>query len=406
LNEEFFIGEALIGTGNEVAHIDLIIGNKNGPVGIAFANALSQPSMGHTPMLSVIRPNLPTKPSTIIVPKVTVRNLDDANKIFGPAQTAVARAIADAVEEGIIPKEKCEEWVIIVSVFIHPKAKNYRKIYQYNYGATKTALRRALQSYPSIEKIIKEKDRSTHPIMGFRAQRLWNPPYLQVALDLDSLNEVEKIVKELPFRERILLEAGTPLIKKFGVTIIEKIREIRMDAFIIADLKTMDVGRMEVKEAADSTADGVCILGVASNETIEKAIQEAQKQGIYSVLDMMNVSDPTEKLKSLKIKPDIALLHRSVDVERLAIEKGKKIEIKWGNIPEVKKIVKMVAVAGGVTPQTAREALAQGADIIVVGRYIIRSRDPRRAAEEFLEYMPPDADTMRLILDEDEIPEE
>ncbi|MFH7835434.1 MAG: bifunctional 5,6,7,8-tetrahydromethanopterin hydro-lyase/3-hexulose-6-phosphate synthase, partial [Candidatus Aenigmatarchaeota archaeon] len=311
MSEEFFVGEALIGTGNEIAHIDLIIGSKNGPVGIAFSNALSQPSMGHTPMLSVIRPNLPTKPSTIIVPKVTVRNLEDANKIFGPAQTAVARAIADAVEEGIIPKEKCEEWVVIVSVFIHPKAKNYRKIYQYNYGATKTAIRRALQNYPSIEKILKEKDRSTHPIMGFRVQRLWNPPYLQVALDLDSLNEVEKIIKELPLRERILFEAGTPLIKKFGVTIIEKIREIRMDAFIIADLKTMDVGRMEVKEAADSTADGVCILGVASNETIEKAIQEAQKQGIYSILDMMNVLNPIEKLKSLKIRPDIALLHRS-----------------------------------------------------------------------------------------------
>ncbi|MEM2339575.1 MAG: bifunctional 5,6,7,8-tetrahydromethanopterin hydro-lyase/3-hexulose-6-phosphate synthase, partial [Nitrososphaerales archaeon] len=272
------------------------------------------------------------KPSPLIIPKVTIKHLEDANKVFGPAQTAVARAVADAVEEGIIPKDKCEDWVVIVSVFIHPDAKDFRKIYQYNYGATKTALRRALAHYPPIEKVLKEKDRAIHPIMGFRVQRLWNPPYLQVALDLDSFDEAARIINALPIRERILLEAGTPLIKKHGVGVIEKIREIRKDAFIIADLKTMDVGRLEVKEAADATADAVCILGVASNETIERSILEAQKQGIYSILDMMNVNDPVSKLHSLRVKPDIALLHRSVDVEATAREVGKPLETKWGNI--------------------------------------------------------------------------
>ncbi|MEM1525346.1 MAG: bifunctional 5,6,7,8-tetrahydromethanopterin hydro-lyase/3-hexulose-6-phosphate synthase [Nitrososphaerales archaeon] len=403
MNNELYVGEALIGSGNEIAHVDLIIGDKKGPAGIAFANAFSHISIGHTPLLSVIRPNLPAKPSTIIIPKVTIKNLEDANKVFGPAQTAVARAVADAVEEGIIPKDKCEDWVVIVSVFIHPDAKDFRKIYQYNYGATKTALRRALAHYPPIEKVLKEKDRAIHPIMGFRVQRLWNPPYLQVALDLDSFDEAARIINALPIRERILLEAGTPLIKKHGVGVIEKIREIRKDAFIIADLKTMDVGRLEVKEAADATADAVCILGVASNETIERSILEAQKQGIYSILDMMNVNDPVSKLHSLRVKPDIALLHRSVDVEATAREVGKPLETKWGNISEIKKIVRFVAVAGGITPESSKEALANGADIIVVGRYIIRSREPRRAAEDFLQYMPADADTMRLILDEDEV---
>ncbi|MFQ5710525.1 MAG: bifunctional 5,6,7,8-tetrahydromethanopterin hydro-lyase/3-hexulose-6-phosphate synthase [Candidatus Geothermarchaeales archaeon] len=401
-----FVGEALIGAGNEVAHVDLIIGDKGGPAGTAFANAFSQMSMGHTPLLSVIRPNLPAKPSTLIVPKVTVRGMEDAGKIFGPAQTAVARAVADAVEEGVIPREKCEDWVIVASVFIHPKAKNPRKIYQFNYGATKTALRRALQRYPPIGKVLREKDRSTHPIMGFRVQRLWNPPYLQVALDLDSMEEVRKIVEALPRRERILLEAGTPLIKKCGVGVVEQIRDVRMDAFIVADLKTMDVGRIEVKEAADATADGVCILGVASDESVEKAVLESQKQGIYSILDMMNVPDPVARLNALRVKPDIALLHRSVDVETMARERGEVPETRWGNISEVKRITKMVAVAGGVTPETSREALNSGVDIIVAGRYIIRSKEPRRAAEDFLRYMPPDADTMRLILDEDEIPGE
>jgi len=400
---EFYVGEALVGAGNEVAHVDLIIGSKNGPAGIAFANALSQPSAGHTPLLAVIRPNLAVKPSTIVIPKVTIRNMEDANKIFGPAQTAVARAVADAVAEGIIPREKCEEWVIIASVFIHPEAKDYRKIYQYNYGATKLAIRRALRGYPSVDKILREKDRSVHPIMGFKVQRLWNPPYLQVALDLDNIERVLKIVEQLPRRERLILEAGTPLIKAHGVKVIEEIRKVRPDAFIVADLKTMDVGRIEVKEAADATADAVCILGITSKATIEKAILEAQKQGIYSVLDMMEVPNPEAKLEKLYYKPDIVLLHRNVDAERAAAEAGKPLETPWGNIRSIKEKFKcLIAVAGGITPETAKKALTSGADIIVVGRYIIRSGDPRRAAEQFLDIMPPDPDTMRLILDEDE----
>ncbi|MFQ5892620.1 MAG: bifunctional 5,6,7,8-tetrahydromethanopterin hydro-lyase/3-hexulose-6-phosphate synthase, partial [Candidatus Methanofastidiosia archaeon] len=187
------IGEALIGSGNEVAHVDLLIGTKDSPVGIAFATGLSQLSFGHTPLLGVIRPNLLAKPAVLIVPKVTVKGLKDASKIFGPAQTAVARAVVDSVEEGLFEEDELDEIVIIASVFVHPKAKDFRKIYQYNYGATRLAIRRALKGYPPIKKILKEKDRGKHPIMGFRVQRLWNPPYLQVALDMDSLERVEKV---------------------------------------------------------------------------------------------------------------------------------------------------------------------------------------------------------------------
>jgi bifunctional enzyme Fae/Hps len=399
------IGEALVGDGLEVAHIDLIIGEKDSAVGQAFANSLAQPSRGHTPMLGVIRPNLPPKPSTLIVPKVTVRTFKDAGKIFGPAQAGVARAVADAVEEGVIPREHCDDWVVIVSVFIHKDAEDYRKIYQYNYGACKLALKRAMENYPSVDKIMKEKDRATHPIMGFRVYRLWSPPYLQVALDLTSEEQVRKIIETLPVRERLLLEAGTPLIKNCGIEIVEKIREMRQESFIIADLKTLDVGRLEVKMAADATADAVCIAGLAPNESVEKSIQEAQRQGIYSIVDFMNVADVIGKLKSLRYKPDIALLHRNVDVETAARERGEKVspETRWGNISAIKKLVKLVSVAGGITPKTCQEALDKKADIIVVGRYIIRSHDPYQAARDFLEKMPPDPDTMRLILDEDEI---
>jgi len=162
------IGEALIGEAPELAHVDLMIGDKEGPVGQAFATGMTQLSAGHTPVLSVIRPNLPTKPSTLIVPKVTVKGMDQASQIFGPAQAAVSKAVADAVEEGLIPKEKAEDLVVIASVFIHPQAVDYNRIYRYNYGATKLALKRALDGFPDIDTVLHEKDRAAHPIMGFK----------------------------------------------------------------------------------------------------------------------------------------------------------------------------------------------------------------------------------------------
>ena len=407
MDSMFRIGEALIGDGPELAHVDLLIGDKNGPVGHAFANGLSNLSIGHTPLTSVIRPNLMTKPATLIIPKVTVGDLEDASKIFGPAQTAVARAVADAVEAGYIPKDIVEDIVINVSVFIDPSAKDFRKIYQYNYGATKLAIRRAMQGYPSIDKVLAEKDRGTHPIMGFKVKKLWSPPHLQVALDLDNLDAMERIINELPENDRVLIEAGTPLVKKFGVGVISKIRELRPDAFIIADLKTLDVGRVEVKMSADETADAIAISGLGTLESIMKAIHETQKQGIYSILDMMNVDDYEEKLKELPedLKPDIVLLHRNVDYETWIKEHGGDVGgmTAWGDIENIKKITGgLVAVAGGITPDKVKEATDKGADIIIAGRYIIGSRDVRRAAQDFLAYFNPDPDNMRLAMDEDE----
>ena len=402
------IGEALIGDGPELAHIDLLIGDKFGPVGQAFANGLSNLSVGHTPLTSVIRPNLMTKPATLIIPKVTVGDLDAASKIFGPAQTAVARAVADAVEDGYIPKEIVEDIVINVSVFIDPSAEDYRKIYQYNYGATKLAIRRAMEGYPSIEKVLAEKDRGTHPIMGFRVQKLWSPPYLQVALDLDSKEAMAKILADLPDKERVLVEAGTPLVKKFGVGVVEDIRALRPSAFIIADLKTLDVGRVEIKMAADATADAVAISGLGTIESIKKAIHETQKQGIYAILDMMNVKDFEDKLSQLPddLKPDIVLLHRNVDLETYKAENGEDVSemTEWGNIKKIKEILGggLIAVAGGITPENVEEAIEKGADVIIAGRYIIGSRDVRRSAQDFLAHFPPDPDNMRLAMDEDE----
>ena len=86
-----FIGEALDGDGNEIAHIDLIIGSKDGPAGIAFANALARQSEGHSNLLAVLEPNLAVKPATVMVTKVTIKGAKQAVQMFGPAQAAVAQ---------------------------------------------------------------------------------------------------------------------------------------------------------------------------------------------------------------------------------------------------------------------------------------------------------------------------
>jgi bifunctional enzyme Fae/Hps len=392
----YLIGEALTGEGSELAHIDLIVGDKQGPVGRAFANGLSNFSAGHTPLLAVIRPNLPSKPYTLLVPKVTVKNLEQANKVFGPLQAAVAKAIADAVEEKLIPEDKIEEWVIICSTFLHPEAKDFRKIYHYNYGATKLALKRALTGYPPLSKIIYDKDRAKHPVMGFKVPRLWRPPYIQIAFDIPSTKRMKRIVKELPDSDRIILEVGTPLLKKYGVRAIRELRDLTKDKFIVADLKTLDVGKVEVDLAYEETADAVVASGLASKQTLNKFIYEAQRFGIYAFLDMMYVENPVQKLLSLQELPEGIILHRAIDVE-------KTVETRWELIREIRKTFKakklLIGVAGGITPEKAPEALANGADILIVGRYITQSRDPKRAVREFLECtreMVKDIDLLRV----------
>ncbi len=390
----FLIGEALIGEAPELAHVDLLIGNKNGPVGQAFANGLAQLSVGHTPLLSVIRPNLPTKPATLIVPKVTVKNMDQAAQIFGPAQAAVAKAVADALEEGVFGDMDIEDLVVIASVFIHPEAKDYNRIFRYNYGATKLAVKRALEGFPDVDTVLKEKDRMGHAVMGFKVSRLWNPPYLQVALDNPNIEAILSIVSQLPKSDHVILEAGTPLIKRYGVDVISRLREVRPDAFIVADLKTLDTGNLEARMVADATADAIVVSALAPVATLNKAIEEAHKTGIYAVMDTLNCPDPVAVLKQLKELPDVVELHRAIDVEETAHA--------WGNIQDIKALSPkiLVAVAGGIRIDTMPDALKAGADVLVVGRAITNAKDVRQVAEKFIEGLNnPEIDQFRVMTD-------
>jgi len=157
------IGEALVGSGNEVAHIDLMIGEKGEGVDQAFATSLGSPRQGHTPLLAVLAPNIPAKPYTLMVNKVTIKDAKQATLIFGPAQAAAAKAVVDSVAEGIIPKDKVENILIIVSVFIHWNAEDKEKIYSHNYEATKLAIRRAMEKKPTIEEIVSQRETAVHP---------------------------------------------------------------------------------------------------------------------------------------------------------------------------------------------------------------------------------------------------
>ncbi len=160
------VGEALSGDGNEIAHIDLLIGSKSGPVGTAFANALARQSEGHTNLLAVLTPNVVAKPATVMITKVTIKGMKQVVQMFGPAQYAVAKAVADCVGEGTIPADAAEDLVIVCGVFIHPAAEDNAKILKYNYDATKLAIERAMKNLPSISEITAQKDTVKHPFAG------------------------------------------------------------------------------------------------------------------------------------------------------------------------------------------------------------------------------------------------
>src|SRR5690242_1848129 len=157
------VGESLVGDGNEVAHIDLVIGPKDGPVGQAFAAALVNQKEGHTNLLAVVAPNLPAKPDTIMSNKVTIKGATQAVQMFGPAQAAVARAVVDSVREGVISEGDIEDLCIIVGVFIHWEATDDKKIFDYNYQATKEAISRALANEPSVSSILDSSEAARHP---------------------------------------------------------------------------------------------------------------------------------------------------------------------------------------------------------------------------------------------------
>ncbi len=157
------IGESLVGEGNEVAHIDLIMGPRGSAVESAFCHALTNNKDGFTSLLAVIAPNLPTKPNTVLFNKVTIKGAKQAVQMFGPAQHAVAKAVADSVAEGVIPQDEADDLFICVGVFIHWDAADDKKIQDYNYRATKESIARAVGGHPTAAEVVRQRDQVKHP---------------------------------------------------------------------------------------------------------------------------------------------------------------------------------------------------------------------------------------------------
>jgi 5,6,7,8-tetrahydromethanopterin hydro-lyase len=157
------VGESLIGDGNEVAHIDLIMGPRGSAAETAFCNAITNNKDGFTSLLAVIGPNLLCKPNTILFNKVTIKNAKQAVQMFGPAQRAVATAVADSVADGTIPESEADDLFICVGVFIHWDAADDKKIQKFNYDATRQAIKRAVNGEPKARETLEKRNTVKHP---------------------------------------------------------------------------------------------------------------------------------------------------------------------------------------------------------------------------------------------------
>ena len=157
------IGESLVGDGNEVAHIDLLMGPRGSAAETAFCNALTNNKDGFTSLLAVVAPNLLTKPNTVMFNKVTIKGAKQAVQMFGPAQHAVALAVADSVEDGTIPADEADDLFLCVGVFIHWQAEDDKKIQEYNYKATREAIQRAVRGEPTAAEVVSKKSSVAHP---------------------------------------------------------------------------------------------------------------------------------------------------------------------------------------------------------------------------------------------------
>ena len=162
-NLKLKIGESLAGSGSEVAHVEIMIGLKDGPLGEAFTKARSTPSVGHEPLLAILEPNLAVKPSTMIIPTVTIKNMRQASMVYGPAQSANAKAVIDSVKDKTIPEKYVDDLIIIANVFVHPSAVDRKRVYINNYKATRHAIRRAIEGRPKIDDLLKYSEMSKHP---------------------------------------------------------------------------------------------------------------------------------------------------------------------------------------------------------------------------------------------------
>jgi bifunctional enzyme Fae/Hps len=206
-----------------------------------------------------------------------------------------------------------------------------------------------------------------------------------IMFDIPDLERMKSVASQIPKSDRIIFAVGSPVIKKYGAKAINELRSGVKDAFVVADFKTIAIGKVEVDLAFEETADGVTASGLAPVESLDDFIYETRKLGIYAIVDMAGVENPVEKLQSLKELPEVVLVGQTTAAERKASQVPGQIEV-------IKRAAKgrklLVGVTGPITPESGREAINAGADLIVTGRFITQSRDVERSVREFIEATP------------------
>lgn len=157
------IGESFIGEGADAAHVNTVLGDRDGPVGTAWATALASPSTGHTPFIAVLRPGLPVKPLTLFINKAAVAGAGHSELTWGAAQAGVAAGVADAIGEGVISVADADRLLLIAAVWVDPAAEDADKVYANNRAATAQALRAAVAGSPRIEDVLAAAGQPANP---------------------------------------------------------------------------------------------------------------------------------------------------------------------------------------------------------------------------------------------------
>ncbi len=208
-------------------------------------------------------------------------------------------------------------------------------------------------------------------------------------MDFTRLEDAVKIATIIPEDNWIILEAGTPLVKSEGMKSVSILRSLSKGRLVTADLKTMDTGGLEAGLAFDSGADITTVLAAAPDETVESAVHEARRRNKMVMADLIGLPDPSSQVPRLEdLGVDIILYHIGIDVQKgRNLTAGSRSTLVRGISRETSKA--LIAVAGGVKPEEAKELHEAGASIIIIGSAITKSPNPTEGVEIFRRFVSP-----------------